>query len=193
MRYRQFVEYRIPTDCIIMIFCPMQAALKRITEEFKLKDLPWIETMAVTSSQPIELEDVHDDLNRELAFYQQALEAAKIGREKVKAAGIPFSRPDDFFAEMVKSDEHMEKVQQNVLLRNGTVSVLCFLNSYSYLFYRSDNACLMKQLLLRLQRMQSVSVSSRSLERRCKLKRFKNVKRRRLKRWTRSKCSREVS
>jgi hypothetical protein len=171
----------------------MQAALKRITEEFKLKDLPWIETMAVTSSQPIELEDVHDDLNRELAFYQQALEAAKIGREKVKAAGIPFSRPDDFFAEMVKSDEHMEKVQQNVLLRNGTVSVLCFLNSYSYLFYRSDNACLMKQLLLRLQRMQSVSVSSRSLERRCKLKRFKNVKRRRLKRWTRSKCSREVS
>jgi rRNA-processing protein EBP2 len=105
----------------------MQAALKRITEEFKLKDLPWIETMAVTSSQPIELEDVHDDLNRELAFYQQALEAAKIGREKVKAAGIPFSRPDDFFAEMVKSDEHMEKVQQNVLLRNGTVSVLCFL------------------------------------------------------------------
>ncbi|KAI8578108.1 hypothetical protein K450DRAFT_249076 [Umbelopsis ramanniana AG] len=92
-----------------------EAALKRITEEFRLKDLPWIETMAVTSTEPIELEDVHDDLKRELAFYQQALEAANIGREKVKAAGLPFTRPDDYFAEMVKSDEHMEKIRQRLL------------------------------------------------------------------------------
>ncbi|KAG2176537.1 hypothetical protein INT44_007200 [Umbelopsis vinacea] len=92
-----------------------EAALKRITEEFRLKDLPWIETMAVTSTEPIELEDVHDDLKRELAFYQQALEAAKIGREKVKATGLPFTRPDDYFAEMVKSDEHMEKIRQRLL------------------------------------------------------------------------------
>ncbi|CAM0141132.1 rRNA-processing protein EBP2 [Umbelopsis sp. WA50703] len=98
-----------------------EAALKRITEEFKLKDLPWIEIMSVTSSEPIELDDVHDDLKRELAFYQQALEAAKIGREKVKTAGVPFSRPDDFFAEMVKSDEHMEKIRQRLLDETAAV------------------------------------------------------------------------
>lgn len=102
----QYHSRQLYTNCLLVF----QAALKRITEEFKLKDLPWIETMAVTSTEPIELEDVHDDLKRELAFYQQALEAANIGREKVKAAGIPFTRPDDYFAEMVKSDEHMEKV-----------------------------------------------------------------------------------
>ena len=31
------------------------------------------------------------------------------------AAGVPFSRPDDFFAEMIKSDEHMAKVRQRLL------------------------------------------------------------------------------
>lgn len=87
----------------------------RITEEFKLKDLPWIETMSVTSSKPITLEDPTNDMQRELAFYEQALEAAKIGRELVKKAGAEFSRPEDYFAEMLKSDEHMAKIRQKLL------------------------------------------------------------------------------
>lgn len=82
----------------------------RITDEFKLKKLPWIETLTVTSSKPIEIPDIKDDMARELAFYEQALEAVKIGREKVLDAGLPFSRPDDYFAEMIKSEEHMAKV-----------------------------------------------------------------------------------
>ncbi|KAF7729209.1 rRNA-processing protein and EBNA1-binding protein ebp2 [Apophysomyces ossiformis] len=92
-----------------------EAALTRLAEDLKLKDLPWIETMTVTSSKPVEVADVHDDMARELAFYQQALEAVHIAREKVKEAGTPFSRPDDYFAEMLKSDEHMAKVRQRLL------------------------------------------------------------------------------
>ncbi|KAL1926974.1 hypothetical protein VTP01DRAFT_5304 [Rhizomucor pusillus] len=87
----------------------------RILEEFKLKKLPWIETMSVTSSEPISVEDPNDDMKRELAFYQQALEAAKIGREKVLEAGVPFTRPDDYFAEMIKSDEHMAKIRTRLM------------------------------------------------------------------------------
>ncbi|CAO3663538.1 unnamed protein product [Rhizopus stolonifer] len=87
-----------------------EAAMIRITEQFKLKDLPWIETMTITSSEPVVVEDSTDDMARELAFYQQALEAAKLGRELVKKANVEFSRPDNYFAEMVKSDEHMAKV-----------------------------------------------------------------------------------
>jgi rRNA-processing protein EBP2 len=85
----------------------------RITDGFKLKDLPWIETMTVTSSKPIEV-DVEDDMARELAFYQQALEAVQIGRELVKKAGVDFARPEDYYAEMLKSDEHMAKVKKEV-------------------------------------------------------------------------------
>ncbi|CAO3663450.1 unnamed protein product [Rhizopus stolonifer] len=87
-----------------------ETAMIRITEQFKLKDLPWIQTMTITSSEPVVVEDSTDDMARELAFYQQALEAAKLGRELVKKANVEFSRPDNYFAEMVKSDEHMAKV-----------------------------------------------------------------------------------
>ncbi|KAG0165250.1 rRNA-processing protein and EBNA1-binding protein ebp2 [Apophysomyces sp. BC1034] len=98
-----------------------EAALTRLTEDLKLKDLPWIETLTVTSSKPVEVEDVHDDMARELAFYQQALEAVHIAREKIQEAGVPFSRPDDYYAEMLKSDEHMAKVRQRLLDQAGKV------------------------------------------------------------------------
>lgn len=43
--------------------------------------------------------------------YKQALEAVNIGRAKLAAFGMPIDRPDDYFAEMVKSDEHMKRVR----------------------------------------------------------------------------------
>ena len=52
-------------------------------------------------NQPV---DIHDDLKREVAFYDNALEAVNLAREQCEGVGIPFRRPDDFFAEMVKSD-----------------------------------------------------------------------------------------
>lgn len=96
--------------------------MQRLTDEIKLNNLPWIETLTVTSSEPVVIEDIKDDMTRELAFYQQALEAAHIARDKIIDAGVPFSRPDDYFAEMIKSDEHMAKVivkQSMVYLDSG--------------------------------------------------------------------------
>ena len=74
-----------------------------------LSNLPFHVHQSVTASELVTI-DVNDDLTRELAFYKQALEAAKEGRQKLLAEGIPFSRPADYFAEMVKDDEHMERV-----------------------------------------------------------------------------------
>ena len=48
--------------------------------------------------------DIHDDLKREVAFYDTALEAVHLARGECERAGIPFTRPDDFFAEMIKTD-----------------------------------------------------------------------------------------
>ncbi|KAL0079843.1 putative rRNA-processing protein ebp2 [Phycomyces blakesleeanus] len=92
-----------------------EAALTRLANDLKLKDLPWIETMVVTSSEPTVVADVEDEMARELSFYQQALEAANIARDLVNQAGDAFTRPDDYFAEMLKSDEHMAKVRQRLL------------------------------------------------------------------------------
>lgn len=76
--------------------------------------LPFSEHQTIISEEPVAIADVNDDLNRELAFHKQCLIAAKEGRYQLKKEGIAFSRPADYFAEMVKSDEHMGKVKQRM-------------------------------------------------------------------------------
>ena len=80
-----------------------------------LSELGFSEHQTMISAAPISIPDVNDDLNRELAFYDQCLQAAKQGRGFLKKAGVPFSRPNDYFAEMVKSDEHMGKIKQKMV------------------------------------------------------------------------------
>lgn len=79
------------------------------------KGLKFQELLSVNSSEPFTVRDVFDDLERELAFYKQGLEAAELARQQLKEEGLPFSRPTDYFAEMVKSDEHMEKLKQKLI------------------------------------------------------------------------------
>ncbi|CEP17197.1 hypothetical protein [Parasitella parasitica] len=90
-------------------------ALERITEDIKLKDMPWIETLTVTSKQPVQVADVYDDLLREEAFYKQALEAALAGKKLAEEAGAAFFRPDNFIAPMLKDDKQMEAVRQRLI------------------------------------------------------------------------------
>jgi rRNA-processing protein EBP2 len=78
------------------------------------KDWPWAETFDIIPPTPLPFSDkngeggtnlgVHDDLQREVAFYDLALEAVLEAKRRCHSAGIPFTRPDDFFAEMVKTD-----------------------------------------------------------------------------------------
>ena len=92
------------------------AALQRSLKSFALPSgLPFSATQSVTSAEPVEIKDVDDDLNRELSFYKQSLDAVKEARTLLKKEGVPFSRPRDYFAEMVKSEEQMGKVRQKVL------------------------------------------------------------------------------
>jgi len=91
-------------------------ALGIVTEGLRAekKGWAWAETFDILSYRPLpfrrraregeEHVDIHDDLKREVAFYDMALEAVTEARSKCKYAGIPFQRPDDFFADMVKTD-----------------------------------------------------------------------------------------
>jgi len=109
--------------------------------------------------------DVNDDLNRELAFYKQALAAVKEGRKRLLAEGLPFSRPADYFAEMIKDDEHMEKVSAN---KPGT-----------WLIGRSKNELLQKRLLRKLLKQRNVNAISKKSVKASKSKNSKNDKRKR--------------
>ena len=53
-------------------------------------------------------------MNRELAFYKVCQAAATTARGLLKKEGIPFTRPGDYFAEMVKDDEHMGRIKKKL-------------------------------------------------------------------------------
>lgn len=93
-------------------------ALKRSLASFKLPidaKVSFLETFSVTNAEPLSIKDVFDDTERELAFYAQALDAVREGRKLCKHNQIPFSRPPDYFAEMVKSDEHMDRIKRKLI------------------------------------------------------------------------------
>ncbi|SCV01688.1 LAMI_0G13080g1_1 [Lachancea mirantina] len=94
-------------------------ALKHSLERIRL---PWKkhsfhEHQSITSSANTDegIKDIYDDTERELAFYKQSLEAVHEAKEHLKRLKVPFKRPLDYFAEMVKSDEHMDKLKSKLV------------------------------------------------------------------------------
>mmetsp|Transcript_22022 Transcript_22022/g.32159 ORF Transcript_22022/g.32159 Transcript_22022/m.32159 type:complete len:369 (+) Transcript_22022:56-1162(+) len=86
--------------------------------------LPWPEKLDVVPPTPLPFGqvtedglviDVHDDLKREVAFYNLALEAVHSSRTECERKNVPYSRPADFFAEMVKTDDHMAMVKDRLI------------------------------------------------------------------------------
>jgi len=68
--------------------------------------------------------DVHDDLKREVAFYDNAMEAVRMARSHCENAGIPFTRPEDFFAEMIKTDDHMAKIKDRLIFETKKIEAV---------------------------------------------------------------------
>ncbi|PGH19432.1 hypothetical protein AJ80_03932 [Polytolypa hystricis UAMH7299] len=91
----------------------IRASLKRIS--FLNDKTPFLEHNSLTSLEPIDVPDPNDDLTRELAFYKVCVSGVTQARSLFKKEGVPFSRPTDYFAEMVKSDEHMGIVKKKMI------------------------------------------------------------------------------
>jgi len=92
------------------------AALRRINLDVS-SSVPFAFHQSVVSSTPTAdaIPSVDDDLQRELAFMNQSLEAALKARTLLCKEGVPFTRPTDYFAETVRSDETMEKVKAKMI------------------------------------------------------------------------------
>jgi len=124
------------------------AGLKLKQKELARKDLPWIERLdLVVNPAPLAPElhyeqekskivqlknikqysssvvsstgEVLDDFKREMLFYRQAQSAVVEGIQKLKQLDVPTKRPDDYFAQMAKSDVHMHKVRENLAARQA--------------------------------------------------------------------------
>jgi len=100
-------------------------ALKQRLEEIK-PNLPFMETLTITSTSPLPFSStkdlIHDDLKREVIFYNTALEATKLAKSQFLEQNVPFTRPQDFYAEMVKTDDHMRKVKDRLLFESKKIA-----------------------------------------------------------------------
>lgn len=53
--------------------------------------------------------------------YKQALHSVQEARTLASKLKFPFTRPADYFAEMVKSDSHMERIRQRLLNESAEI------------------------------------------------------------------------
>lgn len=91
-----------------------RASLESKIEEFR-DSLPFVERLDITATTPLALESAQDDLKREVAFYNQTLENVVAARALLDEEGVPYKRPADYLAEMLKTDEHMQKVRNQLV------------------------------------------------------------------------------
>ncbi|CAL4148080.1 unnamed protein product, partial [Meganyctiphanes norvegica] len=119
------------------------AGLKQKLGELKQK-LPWVERLdlinapaAMAPEMSVEIEEhgqtrekrmknsgfrnfeleedmIHNDFKREMNFYRQAQASVLEGLSRLQDFGFSTKRPEDYFAQMAKSDEHMDKVRQKL-------------------------------------------------------------------------------
>ena len=71
--------------------------------------------MAGVSSMEPEVDSIHNDFKRELIFYRQAQATVLEVLPRLRSMGVPTKRPEDYFAQMAKSDDHMNKVSKFIL------------------------------------------------------------------------------
>ncbi|XP_048207041.1 probable rRNA-processing protein EBP2 [Perognathus longimembris pacificus] len=100
--------------------------LKQCLDEFK-RNLDWVERLDVTLGPVPEINEPQptpqqnkdqkkavnpeDDFQREMSFYRQAQAAVLAVLPRLHQLQIPTKRPDDYFAEMAKTDQQMQKIR----------------------------------------------------------------------------------
>ncbi|XP_010224872.1 PREDICTED: probable rRNA-processing protein EBP2, partial [Tinamus guttatus] len=109
-----------------------QDGLKRSLGDLR-RQLAWVERLDVTlgpvaaaadgashspgeghSASHKEAVDPENDFQREMSFYRQAQAAVLEALPRLHKLQVPTRRPDDYFAEMAKSDQQMQKIRQKL-------------------------------------------------------------------------------
>lgn len=99
-----------------------------------LKTLPWVERLDLTNApaedvvaqaeaklmaKTIEPVDANNDFQREMFFYRQAQATVLEAMPRLKKLNIFTKRPDDYFAEMAKSDQQMQKIRKKLMAKQA--------------------------------------------------------------------------
>ncbi|KAG7272149.1 hypothetical protein CRUP_010218 [Coryphaenoides rupestris] len=97
------------------------------------KSLPWVERLDLTNFPAEDIVakaegkvpassgavDPEDDFQREMFFYRQAQATVLEALPHLKKLNISTKRPQDYFAEMAKSDNQMQKIRKKLIARQA--------------------------------------------------------------------------
>jgi rRNA-processing protein EBP2 len=97
-----------------------EALLDKLEDIAWPKKIDWTQKLTINHQQAEKI-DVNDDLAREMAFYTQALDSTRVAISKFEKLGVSFLRPQDYYAEMVKSDSHMLKIKDKLLFEKKKI------------------------------------------------------------------------
>jgi len=89
--------------------------LAKLDEISLPEKMPWIEKLDFVTAAPVVVENPHDDLKREAEFYTQTLRGVTTAILQFEQARIPYMRPADYFAEMIKPDSQMQRIKDSLL------------------------------------------------------------------------------
>ena len=100
----------------------------------KTCNLSWFETLSISTApnksnknlNPNKLKN--NDIKREIHFYQQTLSSVQTALKRIKSE-IPngdklIQRPNDFYAEMIKTDDHMKKIKGRILWEQKKIGIV---------------------------------------------------------------------
>lgn len=100
------------------------AKLRERLETIK-KQLPWIESLDITVDLKVPTEEmkeiISNNYKQEMLFYKQSQAGSMQSIARLKSMGVPTQRPEDYFAEMVKADEHMRRVKEKLVSKQLTL------------------------------------------------------------------------
>jgi len=100
------------------------AKLKERLESIQ-KNIPWLEALDVTVDLKVSEADlktiINDNLKQEMLFYKQSQTGTQQSIARLKSLNIPTARPEDYFAEMVKGDQHMKRVKEKLVSKQLTL------------------------------------------------------------------------
>lgn len=147
------------------------ASLKNV---LKLFELPWskgtfFEHLSVTTDEPTMflIKDINNDTERDLAFYKQSLSSVVKAKSEFKKLKIPFRRPSDYFAEMLKSEEHMDKIKNKLIFVASQKKA-------------QEDAKKQRQLKKFSKQVQHETLQQRSKQKKQSLENLKSLKKRKL-------------
>ncbi|KAI8061713.1 hypothetical protein BC940DRAFT_309896 [Gongronella butleri] len=89
-----------------------EVALRRLTSQVQWSDIPSHETLSYTASKAVVVDDVFDDLARETAFEQQALETVRMAIKDCRKHDLPFFPPENLLEDALTIKDRQAKANR---------------------------------------------------------------------------------